>query len=113
MTASITWAIDWMQCKPTEGTYTDVVVNAGWTCTGVQEVGGIKYVGRYQGSCEFLMTEGQFTPYNQLTQEQVLGWCWASGVSKDATEAAVQEQIEIQITPPVITPPLPWANPSA
>jgi hypothetical protein len=27
----------------------------------------------------------------------------------DATEAAVQQQINNQINPPVVTPPLPWA----
>lgn len=110
MTAAITWTIDWMQCKPTEGSYTDVVVTAGWTCVGVQEFGGVQYVGRYQGSCEFPMPESQFTPYNQLTQDQVLGWCWANGVDKDATAAAVQAQIEAQINPPVVRPPLPWSQ---
>jgi len=50
-----------------------------------------------------------FTPYADLTQDQVLGWIWANGVDKDATEAAVQQQIDNQINPPVIQPPLPWA----
>jgi hypothetical protein len=50
-----------------------------------------------------------FTPYADLTQDQVLGWVWANGVDKDATEAAVAGQIEAQINPPVIQPPLPWA----
>jgi hypothetical protein len=49
-----------------------------------------------------------FTPYADLTQEQVLGWVWDNGVDKDATEAAVQQQIDYQINPPVVTPPLPW-----
>jgi len=44
-----------------------------------------------------------------LTQEQVLGWIWANGVDKDATEAAVLQQIENQKNPPVVAPPLPWA----
>jgi hypothetical protein len=52
---------------------------------------------------------GTFTPYDQLTQEQVLGWIWDNGVDKDATEAAVQQQLDNQINPPVVTPPLPWA----
>ena len=55
-------------------------------------------------------TGGSFTPYDQLTQEQVLGWCWANGVDKDATEAVVQEAIDSQINPTVIQPPLPWAG---
>jgi hypothetical protein len=50
-----------------------------------------------------------FIPYADLTQEQVLGWIWANGVDKDATEAAVLQQIENQKNPPVVAPPLPWA----
>jgi hypothetical protein len=30
-------------------------------------------------------------------------------VDKDSAEAAVQSNIDNQINPPVITPPLPWA----
>jgi hypothetical protein len=32
-------------------------------------------------------------------------------VDKDATEAAVEQQIQNQINPPIVTPPLPWATP--
>jgi len=46
-----------------------------------------------------------------LTQDQVLGWVWANGVDKTATEAAVQQQIDNQINPPVVSPPLPWVSP--
>ena len=51
---------------------------------------------------------GTFTPYADLTQDQVLGWVWANGVDKDTTEAAVQSMIDNQINPPIVTPPLPW-----
>jgi hypothetical protein len=30
-------------------------------------------------------------------------------VDKDATEAAVAQQIENQINPPILSPPLPWS----
>ena len=109
MSATFTWAIEWMNCKPTEGSYTDVVVNAGWRCDGVQGT----YSGASYSSATFPMPEGTFTPYDQLTQEQVLGWCWANGVDKDATETNIQTQIDNQINPPTIQPPLPWATPAA
>jgi hypothetical protein len=51
-----------------------------------------------------------FVPYNQLTEQTVLGWIWANGVDQAATEAAVQQQINNQRNPPVITPPLPWIS---
>ena len=50
-----------------------------------------------------------YTPYADLTQDQVLGWVWASSVDKEATEAAVNFQIAQAINPPVITLPLPWS----
>ena len=40
-----------------------------------------------------------FTPYEDLTEEQVLEWVWADGVDKDATEAALQAKIEDQKNP--------------
>jgi len=110
MSATITWSISSMQCKPTEGSYTDVVVTAAWNCTGVETSGtpAVAYTSSSYGVATFPMPEGTFTPYDQLTENQVLGWCWADGVNKDDTEASVQSQIDNQINPPVITPPLPW-----
>jgi hypothetical protein len=63
-------------------------------------------------SCSFTQESDTFTPYADLTQDQVLGWVWSSGVNKDATEAAVAGQIENQINPPVIMPELPWLAPA-
>lgn len=110
MTATITWIIEYMQCKPTEGQYTDVVITAGWRCDGTETANGKDYAASVYGTASFPQpTEGDsFTPYDQLTQQQVLGWCWANGVDQAATEAAVQQQIDNQINPPVIQPPLPW-----
>ena len=113
MSATITWVIEWMQCKPTEGSLTDVVITAGWRCNGAETANSVDYTSTVYGSASFPMPEGTFTPYADLTQDQVLGWCWANGVDQTATEAAVQTQIDNQINPPVIQPPLPWAPPAA
>jgi len=48
------------------------------------------------------------TPYDQLTQETVLGWVWANGVDKTATEAALAAQIEAQKNP-VTASGTPWS----
>lgn len=115
MSATITWVIEYMQCKPTEGSYTDVVITAGWRCNGAQTAGTppVDYTSTVYGTTSFPMPEGSFTPYNQLTQDQVLGWCWANGVDKTTTETAIQVNIDNQINPPVVQPPLPWATPAA
>lgn len=117
MSATIAWTISYMQCKPIEGQYTNVVITAGWRCTGSQLVGEAPYqtsvTGATYGECSFSSPEGFFTPYNQLTQEQVLEWCWANGVDKTIQEAIVQNQVADQIDPPIVQPPLPWATPAA
>ena len=106
-TISIVWIIERLLVKPTEGTLTDVVITADWRCNGSQD----NYSGTCYGSASFAPPTEAFTPYPDLTQEQVLGWCFANGVDQSAIEANVTAQIENQINPPVIAPPLPWLPP--
>lgn len=105
MATTITWIIEQLDVKPTEGEYSDVVIVAHWRCNGVDG----DYSGTVYGTCGFTQPGNPFTPYDQLTQEQVLNWCWESGVDKAATEANVESQIQNQINPPVISPALPWS----
>jgi len=42
--------------------------------------------------------------------QEVLDWCYASGVDKDATEAALAQQIELQKNPVTATG-TPWSQP--
>jgi hypothetical protein len=105
---NITWAIEWLRTTPTTATPPEYVISCGWRCTGTDG----QYTGTVYSSCSFTQESDTFTPYADLTQDQVLGWVWSSGVNKDATEAAVAGQIEAQINPPVIQPPLPWLAPA-
>jgi len=101
---TILWIIERLLVKPTEGSLTDVVITADWRCNGTQD----QYSGTCYGSCSFAPPSGEFTPYDQLTEQQVLNWCYENGVDKTAIEANVTQQIENQIDPPVVTLPLPW-----
>jgi hypothetical protein len=105
---TILWIIERLLVKHTEGTLTDVVITADWRCNGTQD----QYSGTCYGSTSFAPPSGSgFTPYEDLTQDQVLSWCFANGVDKTAIEANVTAQIENQINPPIIAPPLPWVPP--
>ena len=104
---TILWLIERLLVKPTEGSNTDVVITADWRCNGSQE----SFSGTCYGSCSFAPPTGSFTPYPDLTQEQVLGWCYANGVDQAAIEANVSLQIANQINPPVVSLPLPWNPP--
>ena len=103
---TITWNISQLDCLPQSAEGADYVVTAHWQCNGVDG----DYSGSVYSTCSFAVVSGAFTPYADLTQDQVLGWIWANGVDKDATEAAVAQQIQNQINPPIVSPPLPWGQ---
>ena len=104
---TLSWLIERLLVKPVEGSLTDVVITADWRCTGTQD----QYSGTCYGSCSFAAPSGSFTPYPDLTEQQVLDWCYQNGVDKTAIEANVTAQIENQINPPVVSLPLPWVPP--
>ena len=105
---TITWNISVLDCLPQSAEGADYVVTAHWQCTGVDGV----YSGQVYSTTSFTVVQGEaFTPYADLTQDQVLGWVWDNGVDKDATEAAVEQQVETQKNPPIVNPPLPWVSP--
>ena len=103
------WTITAMDAYPQAQGQTDVVFNVHWTCSGTQTENNKTYSASVYSTCSVEFSGGTYTPYEDLTQEQVLGWIWNSGVDKDVTEAAVQQQIDAQINPTVVTPPLPWS----
>lgn len=95
---TITWKISAMDRRTSDG----FVTTAHWICSGVDG----NFSASVYATCSW--AEGQPTiPYDSLTEQQVLGWVWASGVDKDATEAAVAAQLEAQKNP-VSATGLPW-----
>jgi hypothetical protein len=104
---TLSWIIERLLVRPTEGSLTDVVITADWRCNGTDGT----YSGTCYGSASFQPPTENFTPYEDLTEQQVLDWCYANGVDKSAIEANVTQQINDQINPPVIAPPLPWVPP--
>jgi hypothetical protein len=83
------------------------VVNALWQVTGVSG----EYTASIGGNTQFNSAdqEGAFTPYESLTESQVLAWIPANQI--ESAQACVQGQIDSMITPPVSpeNTPLPWA----
>jgi hypothetical protein len=98
-----------MDAYPEEDGETDVVFNVHWTLTGTDGA----YAGSVYGSQGVTIDpDAPFTPYVDLTEAQVVGWVQAAlGEEQVASyEANVAQQIADQIDPPVVTPPLPWAE---
>ena len=111
MANNYTWKITAMDCYPQAEGQTDVVFTVHWTCAGTEANGGKTYNASIYNTCAVTYTAGSvYTPYAQLTQDQVLGWIWESGVDKTATEAAINANLAAQITPATTQPPLPWVT---
>ena len=84
---------------------TDVVVNVLFKVSGVDG----QYKANINGNQKCTLTPGQaFTPYDQLTQNQVIGWLDPQMVN--SFQECVQGQINSMITPPVspTNQALPW-----
>ena len=109
MAITNTWGVVQMDAYPEYEGESDVVFTVHWTLTGTDGT----YIGSVYGSVGVSLDEGAtFTPYEDLTLAQVVGWVQdALGAEQVASyEANVAQQIEDQIDPPVVTPPLPWAE---
>lgn len=111
MPVTNTWSVAQMDCYPVYEGETDVVFTVHWLLVGYE--GGV--TGSVYGSCGVTLDAGaSFTPYADLTQDQVIGWVQAALGAEQvaALEANVAQQIADKINPPVVTPPLPWATPT-
>jgi len=94
----ITWNISQLDRQTSDG----FVTTAHWQANATDG----DYSASVYNTCSW--SEGTATiPYASLTKETVLGWIWANGVDKTATETALNAQIELQKNPVTATG-VPW-----
>lgn len=103
-----TWGITELVTYPEYDGYPEVVQAVYWTLTGDDGAGHTATMTGAQGVS--LELSGSFTPYEDLTEAQVLSWLMESMTPSgvDYYEAEVAKQIEAQANPPAPNPPLPW-----
>ena len=94
-----TWNISQTDYETANG----FITTAHWNCTAVDG----EYSASVYGTCGFTGTPT--IPYAQVTMAEVLDWCWASGVDKDAVEASLAANIALQKNP-VVESGVPWAS---
>ncbi len=109
MANTYTWVISQLECYPQHEGHTDVVFTVHWRR---QATDGTHFADVYGSQAVTLDADAPFTPYEDLTQAIVEGWLEsAMGVERVVEmDAALDTQIENQINPPVIRPPLPWTQ---
>ena len=92
----------WTITQTNYETATGFITQAHWTCTAVDG----DYTASSYSTCSW-QAGTPTIPYANVTMAEVLAWCWASGVDKDATEAALAQQIALQKNP-VSAAGVPW-----
>ena len=96
--STIVWNISQLERQTSDG----FVTTAHWQANATDG----DYSASVYSTCSW--SDGTATiPYASLTKETVLGWIWANGVDKAATEAALEAQIELQKNPVTATG-VPW-----
>jgi len=112
MSVNYSWSVNQLTAYPTYESQTDVVFKVQWSYRGVDANG----VGSSRGGItEVTYTAGApFTPYADLTQDQVLGWVTPTISAEQLAdmEAGITGDIDWQIQQASandpVTPPLPW-----
>ena len=93
-----TWIITQTNYETSNG----FITQAHWTATAVDG----NYTASIWSTCSW-QAGTPTIPYANVTMAEVLDWCYAAGVDKDATEAALAQQIELQKNP-VTAAGVPW-----
>lgn len=110
---SFTWGITSLKVKD-EGANKNSVVQTYWTKTGTDSANNS---GTFSGATPFTTTTmpsgDTFVPFDQLTEEVVLGWIKdvVVGQYEDHVNGQIQKQIDEKLTP-ITEASMPWA-PSA
>lgn len=105
------WVISSMDEYPkTSDDLTDVVFNVHYRRQAT-EIDGDKtwFADTYSVVSVPAPSPENFTPYDQLTFEQVCRWL-EQVLNVEAIDASLAQQIATQKNPPVISLPLPWNN---
>jgi len=115
------WSIEKLRVAPQQDDKTNVVIQADWLCVVMNNENIVQAAA--SGAKSFTLGDS-FTPFNQLTEAQVLGWCFepetvsetdregnvttsVKNLKTDA-EAQVTGQIARQLAQKESEPALPW-----
>lgn len=102
------WVISAMECKVHEEDMTDVVIIVHWRYQARELHEEKEYFAETYGATSVGMPDPEtFTPFDQLTKEQVVGWLEAE-LDVDQMNTSLQENINLQINPVTVTLPPAW-----
>ena len=110
MSNTYEWSISCLECKPLVGDLVDYVVTSHWACSGSDGEG---HTGQVYSTVNFTVDpeKPNFVPFDQITEAQAIEWTQAALGEEQvaAVYTSIDSQIEDQISPKIVTPPLPWS----
>lgn len=93
------WIISAMDCKIHEGEMTNVVQTVHWRYNATEVVEDKTYFAEMYGATQVgEPTPENFTDYNSLTKEQVVGWL-EGALDVASMQENLTKQIELKINP--------------
>lgn len=103
------WIISSLECYPNYNGLEKIVFNIHWRRQANDERGNIGDVCGMQ-KIE-ISVNNNFIPYENLTEGDVIEWLQESiGIEEiNAINDELDKQIENQVNPSIISPPLPWS----
>jgi hypothetical protein len=112
MAATMKWKVENLVYYPTKDGKSQVVYEVSWRCNGTEEKDGETYSSSAAGNNIIAYdADASFTAFDDLTEEQVLGWIWETDVVKVDVEANVQASVDEHITPTsVVGVPSKWSE---
>ena len=121
MSITFNWSISKTQVLPVQDGIANVVTKAEWFVNAVDADSNM--TSSSSGTCSFSLGD-TFTPFEDLTEQQVLDWCFAPKIVRQIdsqnnvvatvkhlkvdTETQLTEQIARQLTQKQTEPTLPW-----
>ncbi len=101
----IKWNIVSVDVVPVAGDRENVISMARWACKASSD----GKIGVELGATALGSADESFVPYDELTESDVLGFCWANGTDRAAVEAKAAERLQSALDAPTTELALPWA----
>lgn len=102
-----TWSVTKMECIAEAAGVQNVVSTIHWRLAGTDGIHSCEINGGINAPINF---DEPLVPYDDLTEEQVIGWAKAAMGAEQvaAYESAIDQHIADLMNPPIVSNPLPW-----
>ena len=111
---TFTWIIPTTEYDLKPADMDGAIIVAHWRCNAEQVEGtgddAVTHRASNYGTCGFTPdpSSSDYTIFADVTESQVLGWCYENGVDKDAVEANLQTAID-NLVNPITASGVPWS----